>query len=301
MIFISISFGIFLIKVYYLSKRYKLVLFLFFLINIGVFYFTNTENVKRLILEGPSYISNLRLTGKFGLKVIPGGRFSKPIENAAIWTMKNIPKNSKLHIGGNYDHAIKFYTNGEYQYFGRNNPRYYNVSEKSKLLTHGLVRNQQEKNLQENQHNRIIQLITTKKFSTIGEQFRYRSQLFMLYYKDLEEFLLELTKEKKYVFKFQGEKVVFPIVETAIEHVTQKIYSKKGVTILESLPSDYDFNVIIEKIDSELLARGNTPELSWLNVERDLRWLKKNYPNEFNQYYNFLLSEGVDLPEIFQH
>ena len=295
-----ISFGIFVVKMFNYSKKYKLVLFFLLFSSMGVFYFLNIDKVNRLILEGPSYIIKKRITGKFGLDVVLGGRFNNSIANAAVWTMNNIPMNSKLIIGGKFDHALVFFTNREYQYFGRNNPSFYNVAKISKNIYSSKGVNQQKYNREKNHRNRIIQLTTTKKFVEVGEQFRYRSQLYLLYYQDLKEFLLELTKEKKYLFKFQnGKKIIFPIAENAIKNVTREIYSKEGVTILESLPLNYDFDEIINNNHTNLWAKGNTSDLSWLNSSKDMRWLFKNYRIEFDRYYNYLIKEGVDFKEVF--
>ena len=149
------------------------------------------------------------------------------------------------------------------------------------------------------EHDQIVQIATTKKFSRLPEQHRYRTQIYSLYKHNLINFLKYITKEKMWIILHEGEKVIFPIAYSLFSDVTNVVYSGNQVVILESIPGNYDFDALIAKKSFNLLAKGDKPYLQWLDTKRDLRWLRKNKTDEFEQISNcFLSQESFDLNKL---
>ena len=99
------------------------------------------------------------------------------------------------------------------------------------------------------------------------------------------------------------DKVIYPLVLTLISDVTKKVYSNTDIIVLETLPGKYDFSSRISKIinkDYDILAVGNEPYFNWLNAKRDIALLAKNRPDEYRVYYNYLLSQGIDLTKLIE-
>ena len=125
-LFLHIALGKIIIQTLTFKRKNQIYIFAAGTASILVMAILDFDRIKRYSarygIDLPLIAIQKRVTGKFGLEVIPGGRFNKDLSNAANWVKENVPQGSLLGIGGQYDHALTFYTNSNYRY-GANLPR----------------------------------------------------------------------------------------------------------------------------------------------------------------------------------
>lgn len=293
LLFLYIALGKLIIKAFTLERKKQLFIIIACGVSILFMIILDFDRIKQYSAKYgsdlPVKLIQRRVTGKFGLEIVPGGRFHKDLANAANWVNENVPQGSLLGIGGQYDHALVFYTNKNYRY-GANLPRKSHVC---------ILKKDEPLSTVKKEHDQIVQIATTEKFSRLPEQHRYRTQIYSLYKHNLINFLKYITKEKMWIILHEGEKVIFPIAYSLFSDVTNVVYSGNQVVILESIPGNYDFDALIAKKSFNLLAKGDKPYLQWLDTKRDLRWLRKNKTDEFEQISNcFLSQESFDLNKL---
>jgi len=292
-LFLHIALGKLIVQTLEFKRKKQIYILTAGAISILVMIFLDIDRIR---LYSEKYGTDLpliaiqkRVTGNFGLEVIPGGRFNEDLLKAANWIKNNVKKGSLLGVGSYFDHSLAFFTNLNYRY-GANLPK--------RSYTCDIETEQQLMNVKQEQ-DQIVQLTTPKQFKVSSQQLRYRSKILSLYKNDLIDFLKYISKEKMWLIINENEEVNFTLARSLINDLTKKVYTIPPVGIYETIPGKYDFDSLINKKSFHLLAKGSGIHSKWLDTARDLLWLKNNKPNEFERYSNcFLLKENINLEKL---
>jgi hypothetical protein len=214
---------------------------------------------------------NLTIESRSPFYIAAGGRFGPKIYAVSKWINENLPAGSKLCVGGLYDHAIYIYTKKNYIYDSSrcNVPRYYQLPAlaSSNMAT---------------KNENIVAITTTKKIRS--SKVAYRKQIYAITERTLHDFVEQIQTQEKYILKYTGSKIIFPVANEALDKLSQKIYSKDGVSL---------YKTNLNRRNTSFL---DVSEVHWSpGAKEDLYWLRDNYPKEFQNYIKILKARGINF------